>query len=144
MENPGFPLDEVHQHLADAEAYEGQSIGGYALRELIGVGGSGAVFQAVHRALGRHVALKLFFPFDDDVRMVARTTEHAVRGISCLRHPGIAALLDYGYERIGIGAAPYLAEPFERESFRFGRGFRHGQGDREEVNVQPRSRNCSR
>jgi hypothetical protein len=109
VENPGFPLDEVHQHLADAESYEGQSIGGYALRELIGVGGSGAVFEAVHRALGRHVALKLFFPFDDDVRMVTRTTEHAVRGISCLRRPGIAALLDYGYVRIGIGAAPYLA-----------------------------------
>jgi hypothetical protein len=109
VENPGFALADVHQHLADAESYEGQSIGGYALRELIGAGGSGAVFDAVHRVLGRHVALKLFFPFDDDLRVVTRTTEHAVRGISCLRHPGIAALLDYGYLRTGIGAAPYLA-----------------------------------
>ena len=109
VENPGFPLAEVHQHLADPESYEGQSIGGYALRELIGVGGSGAVFDAVHRALGRQVALKLFFPFDDDLRVVTRTTEHAVRGISCLRHPGIEALLDYGYVRIGIAAVPYLA-----------------------------------
>jgi hypothetical protein len=109
VENPGFALADVHQHLADRDSYDGQTIGGYALRELIGVGGSGAVFDAVHRALGRQVALKLFFPFDDDLRVVTRTTERAVHGISCLRHPGIAALLDYGYVRIGIGAAPYLA-----------------------------------
>lgn len=109
VENPGFSLSDVHHHLSQPESYAGQVIGGYALRQLVGVGGSGAVFRAVHGALGREVALKLFFPFTDDLRMVTRATEHAVRGISCLRHPGIAALLDYGYVRIGIGAAPFLA-----------------------------------
>ncbi|HEX6368156.1 MAG TPA: TIR domain-containing protein [Longimicrobium sp.] len=109
VENPGFPMAEVHQHLAQPESYAGQRIGGYALRELVGVGGSGAVFRAMHPALGRQVALKLFFPFADEPRLVVQATERAVRGLSCLRHPGIAALLDYGYVRIGIGAAPYLA-----------------------------------
>jgi hypothetical protein len=109
VENPGFSLTDVHHHLAERESYAGQVIGGYALRELAGVGGSGAVFRATHGALGREVALKLFFPFTDDLRTVTRATERAVRGISCLRHPGIAALLDYGYVRIGTGAAPFLA-----------------------------------
>jgi serine/threonine-protein kinase len=99
----------VHQHLAHPESYAGQSIGGFVLRELVGVGGSGAVFRAMHAALGRQVALKLFFPFADEHARVAEATERAVRGISSLRHPGIAALLDYGYVRFGIGAAPYLA-----------------------------------
>ncbi|HYR12231.1 MAG TPA: TIR domain-containing protein [Longimicrobium sp.] len=109
VENPGFSLTEVHQHLAQPESYAGQSIGGFVLRELVGVGGSGAVFRAMHAALGRQVALKLFFPFADEHARVTEATERAVRGISCLRHPGIAALLDYGYVRFGIGAAPYLA-----------------------------------
>jgi hypothetical protein len=108
VENPGFSLTDVLQHLSHRESYAGQVIGGYALRELVGVGGSGAVFRAVHAALGRQVALKLFFPFADDLRLVAQATERAVRGVSALRHPGIAALLDYGYVRIGIGGAPYL------------------------------------
>jgi hypothetical protein len=109
VENPGFSLTEVHQHLAQRESYAEQAIGGFVLRELVGVGGSGAVFRAMHGALGRQVALKLFFPFADDLRLVAQATERAVRGISSLRHSGIAALVDYGYVRFGIGAAPYLA-----------------------------------
>jgi hypothetical protein len=109
VENPGFSLTEVHQHLAQPESYAGQSVGGFVLRELVGVGGSGAVFRAMHGALGRQVALKLFFPFADEHALVTQATERAVRGISSLRHPGIAALLDYGYVRFGIGAAPYLA-----------------------------------
>lgn len=114
VENPGFALADVHQHLAHREAYAGQEIGGYTLRELVGVGASGAVFRAVHGALGRQVALKLFFPFADDLRQVAQATERAVRGASSLRHPGIASLLDYGYVRVGIGAVPYLAyEPVD-------------------------------
>ncbi|WP_420126872.1 TIR domain-containing protein [Longimicrobium sp.] len=114
VENPGFSLADVHQHLAHREAYAGQEIGGYTLRELLGVGASGAVFAAVHTRLGRQVALKLFFPFADDLRQVMQATERAVRGVSSLRHPGIAALLDYDYVRIGIGAAPYLVyEPVD-------------------------------
>lgn len=114
VENPGFSVPEIRQHLAQREAYAGHGIGGYVLRELVGVGGSGAVFRAVHGALGRQVALKLFFPFADDLHVVTRATEHAVRAISSLRHPGIAPLLDYGYVRIGIGAMPYLAyEPVD-------------------------------
>lgn len=108
LEDPGFSLGQVRHHLARRESYAGQPVGGYTLRELVGVGGSGAVFRAVHAALGRQVALKLFFPFGDDVRTVRAATERAVRGLSSLRHPGVAALLDYGYLRISIGAAPYL------------------------------------
>jgi hypothetical protein len=73
VENPGFSLADLHQHFAHREAYAGQEIGGYTLRGLIGVGASGAVFAAVHARLGRQVALKLFFPFADDLRQVMQS-----------------------------------------------------------------------
>ena len=112
LENPGYSRWEVSRQLEQREAYAGYDVGGYTLRELVGIGATGAVFRAVHTAFGRTVALKLLFPFGDDLRVVTQATERAVRGLSSLRDPGIAPLLDYGYLRIGAGAAPYLASEF--------------------------------
>ncbi|MDF2774300.1 MAG: hypothetical protein K0S86_3800 [Geminicoccaceae bacterium] len=105
----GFARADVADYLRQRESYAGQVVAEYVLKDLVGIGGSGAVFKAVHRPLGRVVALKLLFPAGDDLRMLTQATERAVRGISSLRHPGVAALLDYGYVRVGTSATTYLA-----------------------------------
>ena len=40
----------------------GRMLGGYELRELLGVGGMGAVYRAYQASLGRAVAVKIITP----------------------------------------------------------------------------------
>ncbi|HEX6051978.1 MAG TPA: TIR domain-containing protein, partial [Gemmatimonadaceae bacterium] len=58
----GFARADVADALRQREAYADQVVAEYVLKDLVGVGGSGAVFKAVHRTLGSVVALKLLFP----------------------------------------------------------------------------------
>ena len=104
-----LPYEAVGEFLSRRESYAGQRVGDYQVTDLVGIGGTGAVFRAAHAAIGKIVALKLFFPVTEELRAVTAATERAVRGLSALRHPNIAALLDYGYAPLGPHVAPYLA-----------------------------------
>jgi serine/threonine protein kinase len=76
-----------------------QSIGDYQLIAKIGQGGMGTVYRAVHRHLGRVVALKIVNPqrtFDADALTRFR---REVRAVGRLDHPGVVRATDAGEVR---------------------------------------------
>ena len=92
--------------LAEADAAVdpvlGRVIGGqYAVFDRLGRGGMGAVYRAVHRRLGRQVALKTILPdrVDEDGAELRARFELEARLLSEMRHPGIVTVYDFGEER---------------------------------------------
>lgn len=68
----------------------------YRLEELLAVGGMGAVWRARDELLGRPVAVKLLRPeLAADPEFLARFRAEA-RHAAAVRHPGVAAVHDYG------------------------------------------------
>lgn len=89
-----------------AEAALGETVAArYRLLSVLGVGGMGAVFSAEHLITGRGVALKRIHPWlarDAGVRERFLLEARAGAGLG---HPGIADVLDAGFDAEG---APYL------------------------------------
>jgi hypothetical protein len=98
----------ILEHLKEKRA-RGQSVGPYVLNSLLGVGGTGAVFDATHRSLGTNVALKLFFPAGTQGTLLLRSTERAIRGLGTLRNTSVASPLDFEYLRLEGATVAYLA-----------------------------------
>jgi len=69
-------------------------IGPYEIERMLGQGGMGAVYLALHPELRRHVALKLL-PHDADAEEVERFKREA-RAAARLRHKGIVPVHDVG------------------------------------------------
>ena len=67
----------------------------YAVHELIGRGGMGAVYRATDRQLGRDVALKVLTT-ELEQEEIARRMEREARVLAALEHPGIVAIHDAG------------------------------------------------
>jgi serine/threonine protein kinase len=77
----------------------------YAVHELIGRGGMGAVYRATDRTLQRDVAIKVL-PAEVDQREVVRRLEREARVLATLEHPGIVAVHDAG--SLGDGRPFYI------------------------------------
>lgn len=80
--------------------------GRYRLDELVGSGGAGQVWRAVDLVLERPVAVKLLWPeaaSDPVARARFRAEAHHA---SCLSHPGVAQVHDYG--EYGAEDTPFL------------------------------------
>jgi eukaryotic-like serine/threonine-protein kinase len=77
------------------DARIGTTVGGkYLITDVIGRGGMGTVYRAVHRDLGEPVAVKFLHGiFAHDRELLARFRREAV-ALARLRHPGIVSLLD--------------------------------------------------
>lgn len=75
------------------------SIGEYRVMELIGAGGMGAVYKAVHTHLGRVIAIKVLSPELADGAALQRFYGEASIQAS-LKHPGVAEYLGF-YEHAG-------------------------------------------
>jgi formylglycine-generating enzyme required for sulfatase activity len=74
----------------------GQQLGDYELRELLGVGGMGAVYRAYQPGLRRYVAIKVLSEaLADDPGYAERFTREA-RTAAALEHPHIVPIYDYG------------------------------------------------
>lgn len=74
-------------------------VGPYRLLHLLGSGGMGQVFAAVHENMGQQVALKLLSPVAaEDPQMVARFFQEA-RALAQLDHPGVVRV--FHCERLG-------------------------------------------
>ncbi len=75
--------------------------GGYALSELLGRGGMGEVYAAVHQPTGRAVAVKVLrseaLSRTDRIRRFAREA----RMVALLQHPHIVSVLDSGTSALG-------------------------------------------
>ncbi len=91
---------------AGSSAVAGRRVGAYRLERLLGRGGMGAVYLAVHEgAYTRQVALKMLPHGLETDHAVARFA-HERQILAALEHPNIARLLDGGSTPDGI---PYIA-----------------------------------
>ena len=73
----------------------GTTLGSYKLVKLLGVGGMGRVYVALHQKLGRKVALKLLLPeFAANPEVVQRFFNEA-RAVNQISHPNIVEIVDF-------------------------------------------------
>jgi serine/threonine-protein kinase len=73
-----------------------QLIGHYRLHQVLGRGGMGTVYQAVHTDLGQHVAVKVLSPLLTRDPDALRRFFTEARVLGRLEHPGIVKVFDYG------------------------------------------------
>ncbi|MBP8973414.1 MAG: serine/threonine protein kinase [Anaerolineae bacterium] len=77
----------------------GQTLGQYELRELLGMGGMGAVYRAYQRRLKRYVAVKMMSAAlaqqPDYIERFIREAETS----AALEHPNIIPIFDYGTQQ---------------------------------------------
>jgi serine/threonine protein kinase len=73
----------------------GDTAGTYRLTEVIGQGGMGCVYRAVHTELGRTAAIKVLEPhLTEDAQYVSRFL-HEAKIVSALKHPNIVEVFDF-------------------------------------------------
>ncbi|MCS6799664.1 MAG: protein kinase [Myxococcota bacterium] len=83
------------------EVFEARSIGKYQMRRLLGRGGMGEVWAALHPGLGREVALKILRPEGvDDVALERFRRE--VQALGELTHPNTVRVYDHGVTEDGL------------------------------------------
>lgn len=81
--------------------------GKYRLESLIGTGGFGVVYKALHIQLQRSVAVKVFRPLSNmSPEDALRRFRHEGASASRLQHPNAVTVLDSG---VAAGSIPYLA-----------------------------------
>ena len=95
---------------------EGAAVGGYRLTRVLGHGGMGVVYEAVHATIARRAAVKVLVARGGlGPDSLARFTREA-RVASEIRHPGLVQIFDAGALEDG---APYLLmELLEGETLR--------------------------
>lgn len=94
---------------AGADRYLGRTLDDkYRLDRLLGQGGMGAVYLAIHVGTERLVAVKLITPqFMRNEDFVARFQREA-RAAGRLRHPNIVDVTDFGFARVDEESVAYL------------------------------------
>jgi serine/threonine protein kinase len=91
------------------ERFIGEVLDGkYLLERLLGQGGMGAVWLAIHLGTERPVALKLIAPeFMRNDEFVERFKREA-RAAGRLRHPNVVDVTDFGFAQVGNERVAYL------------------------------------
>lgn len=90
------------------------TIGVYHVVRLLGEGGMGAVYEAVHSTIGRRVAIKVLRPeFARNEEVTSRFFNEA-RAVNLVEHPGIVQISDYG--QMPDGTAFIVMEYLKGES----------------------------
>lgn len=91
----GFPIGKLEDDPEDALV--GRVLpGGYAVLELVGVGGMGRVYRAEQTALGRTVAVKVIHPHLSGEENTAARFITEARASSLLNHPNSVSVIDFG------------------------------------------------
>jgi serine/threonine-protein kinase len=72
----------------------GRTIGPYALEELLGRGGMGAVYRGVHETMGRPTAVKVLLPTGEDSAIALRRFLREATYAGHLDHPNIVTMYD--------------------------------------------------
>lgn len=92
----------------------GKEVEGYRITNLIGKGGMGVVYQAVHEGIGQRAAVKILFSeFSTDVDAVSRFVAEA-RAASRVRHGGLVKIFYSG--RLEDGTAYIMMEFLDGET----------------------------
>ncbi len=91
------------------EHYIGEVLDGkYRIEKLLGQGGMGAVYLAVHLGTERPVALKVIAPeFMRNDQFIERFKREA-RAAGRLRHPNVVDVTDFGFAQVGAERVAYL------------------------------------
>jgi serine/threonine protein kinase len=80
----------------------GQHFGNYVATAVIGRGGMGTVYLALHPGIGREVAIKVLRPeLGADQQLLTRFLNEA-RAANAIRHPNIIEILDSGTTEAGV------------------------------------------
>ena len=97
-ESPTATLDPGDQSMigVNIRALSGQMFGQYELRELIGMGGMGAVYRAYQPSLQRPVALKLLPPAIASEASYTERFRREAQTAARLEHAHIVPVYDYG------------------------------------------------
>jgi len=78
-----------------AGRHKGFRLGSYAILDLLGRGGMGAVYLAEHLGLHRKVAIKVLVTGkDDDQRLALEGFQREARSVAALDHPNIVRIFD--------------------------------------------------
>src|SRR5688572_23565111 len=86
----------------------GVRVGGYRIVRLLGEGGMGYVYEAVHEVLGRRTAIKFLRPeFASEPEVVARFTQEA-EAVNKVNHEHIVNVYDIG--DAGDGSVYFVME----------------------------------
>src|SRR5687767_9543109 len=94
-----MPLDEEITH---SMRRVGQVVAGkYKLLAVLGAGGMGTVYRAIHEMTDRKVALKLLHPDIAPTSATAQRFLQEAKAPAAIGHPGIAEVLDAGREPDG-------------------------------------------
>src|SRR5579883_2587980 len=74
----------------------GTMVGEYRIESILGEGGMGAIYAAVHPLIGKQAAVKVLHPFAaSDAYLVQRFIQEA-QAVSLVRHPGIIDIFSIG------------------------------------------------
>ena len=89
----------------------GEYIGNYRLTRLLGEGGMGMVYQAVHDGVGGQAAIKILRPEVAQKKDATTRLFNEARAANSIPHPGIVRIFDCGYTSQGVAylAMEYLA-----------------------------------
>jgi eukaryotic-like serine/threonine-protein kinase len=74
-----------------------QRLGNYILKQQIGRGGMGVVYEASHAFLARPTAIKILTPQTEDIQTASARFEQEVKIVSSLTHPNTVTIFDYGH-----------------------------------------------
>ncbi len=86
----------LHHGVPEAQSWIGQLIGNYRLVRLLGEGGMGMVFEAVH-GVGGKAAIKILRPEISCRRTWRLASSMRARAANAIQHPGIVRVFDCGY-----------------------------------------------
>ncbi len=107
----GMPV-VVHSAWRNPNVLSGAKVERYMLQQFIGAGGSGVVFAAYQVGVQRKVSVKLLQPLAASDLALIRATERAVRGLTALKDPRLANLLDFGQLRHTTFTSPFLVHEY--------------------------------
>lgn len=79
-----------------ANNLSGQTIAGYELREILGIGGAATVYRALQPTIGRYVALKLLSAQLANNPEFAERLDREMRIIARFEHPHVIPTYDFG------------------------------------------------
>jgi serine/threonine protein kinase len=93
----GFSAELLRLATRARSGVSGADFDAYELKQELGRGGLGAVYLAVHKPLGRMVAIKLLHANEDKDPLYAERFIREAQAAGRVRHPCVVEIFDFGY-----------------------------------------------
>lgn len=92
------------------------TVGSYRIVRLLGEGGMGAVYEAIHQQIGRRAAIKLLRPEHSHNKELLGRFFNEARAVNIVQHPSLVNIYEFG--QTPEGAAYIIMEYLDGESLR--------------------------